>query len=69
MQVLEVIPEDGQIHVCFMAKQGAMVYWGLKPDESWEDLAYFVDNSCRVSVLLNEACSTHRKLLFYVVYQ
>ena len=67
LQVVEVLPTEGMLHINFMTQQGDLYYWNSKPDQSWEDIQTFCDNSRKVTVYLNEAHSSQRKQMYSVI--
>lgn len=58
--------EEQLVQVHFMTSQGSLWYWTAEPEESWEDIKYFVSNSKQVNITLEESISTQRKQLYKV---
>ena len=58
-----VCVEQQLVQVHFMTSQGSPWYWTSEPEESWEDIQYFVSNSKQVNITLEESISTQRKQL------
>ena len=56
--------EEQLVQVHFMTSQGSLWYWTAEPEESWEDIQYFVSNSKQVNITLEESISTQRKQLY-----
>ena len=65
-QVAAMCVEEQLVQVHFMTSQGSLWYWTAEPEESWEDMKYFVSNSKQVNITLEESISTQRKQLYKV---
>ena len=66
LQVLEVIPLEGLIHIQFMVQQGCLFHRPSPPDMSWEKLEDFLLKSKKVVLELDVASSTNRKQVYTI---